>query len=40
MAKALKINAFAIAGRIRYVGYFYQGDALNYVLLPLRDVLI
>lgn len=38
-AKALIINAFALTGRIVICDTFTQGDALGYVLLPLRGVL-
>ena len=34
-AKALIINAFALAGRIGICDTFTQGGALGYVLLPL-----
>jgi hypothetical protein len=33
-AKALIINAFALAGRIGICDTFTQGGALGYVLLP------
>ena len=39
-AKALIINAFALTGRIAFGGFLPQGGALDYVLLPLRDVLL
>ena len=39
-AKALIINAFALAGRIVLGGFLPQGVALGYVLLPLRGVLL
>ncbi len=39
-AKALIINAFALAGRIVFGGFLPQGVALGYVLLPLRGVLL
>ena len=39
-AKALIINAFALAGRIVFGGFLPQGVALGYVLLPLWGVLL
>ena len=39
-AKALIINAFALAGRIGICDTFTQGVALGYGLLPLRGVLL
>ena len=39
-AKALIINAFALAGRIVLGGLLPQGGALGYVLLPLWGVLL
>ena len=39
-AKALIINAFALTGRIVICDTFTQGGALDYVLLPLRGVLL
>ena len=39
-AKALIINAFALAGRIVLGGFLPQGVALGYVLLPLWGVLL
>ena len=39
-AKALIINAFALAGRIGFCDTFTQGVALGYGLLPLRGVLL
>ena len=38
-AKALIINAFALAGRFAIFNPYTQGAALGYVLLPLRGVL-
>ena len=39
-AKALVINAFALAGRFVIGGLFPQGAALGYVLLPRWGVLV
>ena len=39
-AKALIINAFALAGRIGICDTFTQGVALGYGLLPLWGVLL
>ena len=39
-AKALIINAFALAGRIGICDTFTQGVALGYGLMPLRGVLL